>query len=113
LVTTVFECTVPVGLFGLQKNTSPEPLEAASIAATSIRRLPSTGMFLTGVFIRLAWPSGLSHVGFAATSARVGDVNAATAPAMISPEPVPTRMLAGSTCSCFAMALESSPTLPG
>ena len=52
-------CTVPVGLFGLQKNTMPAPVAAAAIASMSRPSEPSTGIALIGTPSRLAVPSGV------------------------------------------------------
>ncbi len=52
--TTAAGCAVPVGLFGLQKNTMPAPAAASAIASTSNAIEPSTGIAFTGAPIRLA-----------------------------------------------------------
>ena len=103
-VTVALECTVPVGLFGLQKNTSPAPVAAAVIAGTSSFRSPSTWMSFTGTLIARAFCAGFSQVGSGATRWRVEVVNASTAASMTSVEPVPIRTFCGSTPRCFAIA---------
>src|SRR5918993_5116779 len=83
--TVVLPWTVAVGLLGLQKNTSPAPLEASIIFAASMRSLPSSGTSLIAEPIFLAVSRGASKDGHAVTSGLVGDVKARTALVRISP----------------------------
>ena len=78
-----------VGLFGLQKNTRPAPLEASTSLSMSIRRFLSRSTARTSVPIFLAVSRGFSNVGQASASGLLGDVNARTALVRISPEPGP------------------------
>src|SRR5688572_17275023 len=82
-------CTVAVGLFGLQKNTRPAPLDASTSLSMLIRRLASRSTARTSVPIFLAVSRGFSNVGHAVASGFDGDVNARTAFDRISPEPGP------------------------
>ncbi len=88
--TVVLPCTVAVGLFGLQKNTSPAPFDASIIFATSMRSLLSSGTSFTGVPIFLAVSRGFSNDGQAVTRGLLGEVKARTALVRSSPEPAPS-----------------------
>ena len=88
-------------------------MAATAVAAKSSLRSASTWMSFTDALIRRAVLAGLSHVGNAETSGRVGDVNAMTAASMTSPDPVPTSTFFGSTPKCFAIAAVRSGTLVG
>ena len=81
----------PVGLFGLQTNTSPAPVAAAAILSRSSRPWSSTGTSWSGTFIDFATRPGDSNVGSADTRPFVGPVNARTAVSRSSPEPAPSR----------------------
>ena len=108
--TAVLPCTVAVGLFGLQKNTSPAPFDASTILAMSMRSLPSKPTSRTGVPIFLAVSRGFSNDGQAVTSGLVGEVKARTACVRISPEPGPSTMfsfLAPNFCASAAMRAPS------
>ena len=67
--TVAASCAVPVGLFGLQKNTRPAPCAAAVMPAMSRPSDLSTGTTFTGAPIRLAVCSHVVNVGAAVTRA--------------------------------------------
>src|SRR5690349_3065406 len=67
-MTSLLLCTVAVGLFGLQKYTSPTPFDASAIALRSRLSLESTGGALTGCLRNFAKLPGASNVGSGATS---------------------------------------------
>ena len=83
-------CTVPVGLFGLQKKIIPAPLAASAIASASSPIDLSTVIILTGAPMRRAAWSQVPYVGAAVTSGFWAEQNARVAPSRIGPEPVPT-----------------------
>ena len=81
-------CAVPVGLFGLQKNTSPAPLAASAMPATSSPSDLSTCTTFTGTPMRRAVCSHVVKVGDAVTSGLSMAQNARVAASRIGPEPV-------------------------
>ena len=108
--TAALPCTVAVGLFGLQKNTSPAPLDASTILAMSICSLPSKPTSRTGVPIFLAMSRGFSNDGQAVTSGLVGEVKARTAWVRISPEPGPRTTFSFLAPNFWASAAISAPS---
>ena len=83
-------CTVPVGLFGLQKKIIPAPLAASAIASVSSPSDLSTVIILTGAPIRRAAWSQVPYVGAAVTSGFWAEQNARVAASRMGPDPVPT-----------------------
>ena len=103
-------CTVPVGLFGLQKNTRPAPLAAAVMPSMSRPRERSTGMTLTGTPIRRAVPSQVANVGAAVTRGLSIVQNARVAASRMGPDPVATITASRSTLNVEAIVAVRSPT---
>jgi hypothetical protein len=103
-------CTVAVGLLGLQKNTRPAPLEAATSFATSIRSLSSSGTSFTALPIFFAVSRGFSNDGHGVTSGLVAEVNARTAFTSSSPEPAPSAMLSFLALYLAASAVTMAPS---
>ena len=61
--------TDDVGLFGLQRNTSPARIDARIMPSRSSASLESTGISFTGALMRCAVPAGEPYDGSPVTSA--------------------------------------------
>ena len=103
-------CAVPVGLFGLQKNTRPAPLAAAVMPSMSRPSERSTWITLTGTPIRRAVPSQVAKVGAAVTSGLSMAQKARVAASRIGPDPVATMTASRSTLNVEAIVAVRSPT---
>ena len=90
-------CAVPVGLFGLQKNTMPAPLAASAIASRSSASERSTGTIVIPAPIRRAVESGVPYVGATVTSGFSAEQNARTPASRMPPDPVAMMTLSRST----------------
>ena len=106
-------CTVDVGLFGLQRNTRPAPIEARIIPSRSRASLESTGISFTGALMRWAVPAGEPYDGSPVTREWLPSQYAITAAVRISPEPVEMMTLLGFAPSMAAQASTNALTLGG
>src|SRR5207247_124047 len=108
--TAFAEWTVPVGLFGLQKNTSPAQRAAWAILSRSRRPSLSTGTRRTPTPSCLATTSGCSKDGDAVTRWRDDEVQRRTAVESSSQDPEPRATFSGRTPCRRAMVSRRSAT---